>query len=200
MGPEGLEGGGGESRTRTEETAHPCHKAVLKAQAPNLGLITATFVLTRRLSGAWERCCSQGLGHRPWLGMMTSNSVWTSVITSCHANPIAGSVHFYFTNSHCSPGVHWFVFAAILEPAMHVFIVGLQENLLHMHPLFSICVTLLTGVESPSKRCSLSVGGGGLLWRPQCVLRVVVGIEVSAREWTSCCVLGRGRVHTTVPM
>ena len=26
MGPEGPEGGGGESRTQTEETAHPCDK------------------------------------------------------------------------------------------------------------------------------------------------------------------------------
>ena len=44
----------------------PPHNAVLTAQASKLGWMTATFVPTRKLSGAWERYSSQvpvtGLG------------------------------------------------------------------------------------------------------------------------------------------
>ena len=56
---------------------------------------------------------------------------------------------------------------------------------------------LFSWVESPSERYPPSVGGGGLLRRPGRVVRVVVGIEVSARERTLRCFLGRGAVHTT---
>ena len=74
----------------------PPHDAVLKAQASKLGWMTATFVPTKKLFVAWDRCSSQGPGHRPWIGVMTSSSVWTSVLARCHANAIGGSVRFFF--------------------------------------------------------------------------------------------------------
>ena len=73
----------------------PPHDAVLRARASKLGWTTATFVPTKKLSGAWERGLSQGLGHRPWIGVMTSSSVWTNVIARCHANPIGGNIRFF---------------------------------------------------------------------------------------------------------
>ena len=59
----------------------PPHDAVLEAHASKLRWMTATFMPTKKLSGAWERCSSQGPSHKSWIGVMTSSSVWTSVIT-----------------------------------------------------------------------------------------------------------------------
>ena len=74
----------------------PAHDTVSNAQASKLGWMTATFLPTKKLSGAWDRCSSQGPGHRPWLVVMTSSNVRRSVITRCHANPIGGSVRFCY--------------------------------------------------------------------------------------------------------
>ena len=88
----------------------PSQNAVLKARVSILGWMTATFVPTKRSFGAWEGTLSQGPGQRPWVGVPTSSSVWTSVIAPCHQSPIGGIVHFFLTNRGCSSGVHWFVF------------------------------------------------------------------------------------------
>ena len=45
---------------------------------------------------AWERCSSQGPGQRPWLGVITSSNMWTSVIARCHPNHIGGTDRFFF--------------------------------------------------------------------------------------------------------
>ena len=74
----------------------PPHDAVLKAHVSELRWLTTTFVPTKKLSRAWERSSSQGPGQRPWLGVITSSSVWTSVIARCRPNPIGGNVHFFF--------------------------------------------------------------------------------------------------------
>ena len=103
------------------------HNAVLKAQAFKLGWTTATFVPTKKLSSAWERCSSQGHGQRPWLGVITSNSVWTSVIAQCHPNCIG--------DSDCSSGVHWFVLGTVVEPATHMFWWDTKGSELYMRPL-----------------------------------------------------------------
>ena len=42
---------------------------------------------------------------------------------------------FFFTNSDCSSGVHWFVLGAVVEPAMHMFLWDAKENQLYMRPL-----------------------------------------------------------------
>ena len=82
-------------RRGTQRMTQP-HDAILKAQASKLGWMTAAFVPTKKLSDAWERCSSQGPRQRPWIGVITSSSVWTSVIARCHPNPIGGSVRFFF--------------------------------------------------------------------------------------------------------
>ena len=46
----------------------------------------------------------------------------------------------------------------------------------------SFFVYLYSGVESPLERYTPSFGGGGFLQRPERVVQVVVGIEVSTRE------------------
>ena len=74
----------------------PTHSTILKAQVSKLGWMTTTFVPIKKLCGARERCPSQGPGQRPWLGVTTSSSVWTSVIPRCHQNRIGGSVRFFF--------------------------------------------------------------------------------------------------------
>ena len=99
---------------RSTQRMAPPHDAVLKAQASKLGWMTATFVPTKKLSSAWERCSSHGPGQRPWFGVITSSSMWTSVIAQCHPNYIAGSLRFFFRNMDCSSEVHWFVFGSSL--------------------------------------------------------------------------------------
>ena len=42
---------------------------------------------------------------------------------------------FFFTNSDCSSGVHWFVLGAVVEPAMHVFLWDAKGSELYMRPL-----------------------------------------------------------------
>ena len=56
----------------------PPHDMVLKAQPSNLEWMTASFLPTKKLCGAWDRCSSQGPSHRAWIGVMTSSSVWTN--------------------------------------------------------------------------------------------------------------------------
>ena len=73
----------------------PPNNAVVKARVSKLGSMTATFVRTKKLSSAWERCSSRGPVQRPWLGVISSSSVWTSVIARCHPNHIGGSVRFF---------------------------------------------------------------------------------------------------------
>ena len=72
----------------------PRRDAVLNAQVYQLGWMTTTFVPIRRWSGAWERSLSQGFDERPWFGVPTSRSGWTSVVPPCHQTPIGGSVCF----------------------------------------------------------------------------------------------------------
>ena len=54
---------------------------------------------------------------------------------------------------------------------------------------------LSSQVQSPSQRYPPSFGGGGLLQRPEHVVRVVVGTDI--RERTLRCFLGRAGVCTT---
>ena len=79
------------------------------------------FVPTKKLSGAWERCSSQGPGHRPWIGVMTSSSVWTSVIARCHTNPIGGSVGFFLRIAIVLPGSIGLCWGQLLSPPCTCF-------------------------------------------------------------------------------
>ena len=63
----------------------------------------------------------------------------------------------------------------------------------------SFFVYRFSRVESPSERYPPSVGGGGLSRHPEHMVRVVVGIEVFARERTLHCFLGRKLGTSSLP-
>ena len=41
---------------------------------------------------------------------------------------------FFFTNSDCCLGVHWFVLGAVVEPAMHMFLWDAKGSEVNMRP------------------------------------------------------------------
>ena len=98
----------------------PPHDAVWKAHASKLEWMTATFVPTKKLFGVWERCWSQGPGHRPWIGVFTSSNVWTSVIARCHANPI-GCRAFFLRIAIVLPGSIGLCWGQLLSPPCTCF-------------------------------------------------------------------------------
>ena len=112
----------------------PPHDAVLGAHASKLGWMTATFVPTKKLSCALERCLSQGPFLRPWIGVVTSSSM-DKCDRSMSRKPRWWQGSFFFANRDCSSGVHWFVFGAVVEPVMHVFMWDAKGSQLYMHPL-----------------------------------------------------------------
>ena len=115
------------------------HNAVLKAQVSKLGWMTATFVPTKKLLGAWERWLSQGPSQRPWLGVITSSSVWTSVIARCHLNRIGGSLLFFLTIVlRGSTGLCW---GQLLSPPCTYFCGMPREVSCTCAPLFSSFAT-----------------------------------------------------------
>ena len=67
------------------------------------------------------------------------------MIAQCHPNRISGSL--FFMNSDCSSGVHWFVFGAVVEPALHVILWHAKGSELYMRPKGIPVTTTALGLQ-----------------------------------------------------